>query len=87
MILKREGHERTEVDLTAPEAVAMPLVSVADEQAVMPLPVCPDGSPQCEVPPEEEVPGASPLDTGLRRMDEAILGPSPESQAGQGGTP
>jgi transposase InsO family protein len=87
MILKREGHERTEVDLAAPETAAVPLVSVADEQAVMPLPVCPDGSPPCEVPPEEEVPGASPLDTGLRRMDEAILGPSPESQAGQGGTP
>jgi hypothetical protein len=87
MILKREGHERTEVDLAASDAIQVPLVSVTGEQAVMPLPLCPDGSPPCDVPPEEEVPGASPLDTGLRRMDEAIPGPSPESQAGQGGTP
>jgi transposase InsO family protein len=88
MILKREGHERTEVDLTAPEAVAVPLVSVTgDQSAVMPLPVCPDGSPQCDMPPEEEVPGASPLDAGLRRMDEAIPGLPPGSQVGQGGTP
>jgi transposase InsO family protein len=88
MILKREGHERTEVDLTAPEAVAVPLVSVTGEQpAAMPLPVCPDGSPQCDMPPEEEVPGVSPLDAGLRRMDEAIPGPPPGSPSGQGGTP
>jgi transposase InsO family protein len=72
MILKREGHERTEVDMTAPEIVAVPLVSVAgDQPAAMPLPVCPDGSPPCDVPPEEEVPGASPLDAGLRRLDAA----------------
>jgi transposase InsO family protein len=82
MILKREGHERTEVDLAAPETVAVPLVSVAGEQpAAMPLPVCPDGSPPCDVPPEEEVPGSSPLDAGLRRMDEAISGLQAESQA------
>ena len=88
MILKREGHERTEVDLTAPEAVAVPLVPVTGEQpAAMPLPVCPDGSPQCDMPPEEEVPGASSLDAGLRRMDEAFPGLPPGSQVGQGGTP
>ena len=53
MFLKREGHERTEVDLTAPENVAVPLVSVASDQpAALPLPVCPDGSPPCDVPPE-----------------------------------
>jgi hypothetical protein len=87
MILKREGHERTEVDLTASETVAVPLVSVAgDQPAAMPLPVCPDGSPPCDVPPEEEVPGASPLDTDLGRMDEA-LEDLPQSEAGQGGTP
>jgi hypothetical protein len=88
MILKREGHERTEVDLTASEAVAVPLVSVTgDQPEAMPLPLCPDGSPQGDVPPEEEIPGASPLDAGLRRMDEAITALLPEPQAGQGGTP
>jgi transposase InsO family protein len=89
MILKREGEERTEVDLAAPGAVEVPLTDGAADSstAEMPLPVCPDGSPYCDLPPEEEVPGASPLDAGLRRMVEAIPGPSPESQAGQGGTP
>ena len=36
----------------------------------MPLPVCPDGSPYIDLPPEEEeMPGASPLDAGLRRLE------------------
>jgi hypothetical protein len=89
MILKREGDARQEVDLTAPEGAAVPLVSTIGDPAAteMPLPVCPDGSPYGEVPSEEQVPGASPLDAGLRRLDEAILGPQPESQPGQGGAP
>ena len=90
MILKREGHERTEVDLTAPETVAVPLVSVAgDQPAAMPLPVCPDGSPPCDVPPEEEVPGASPLDAGLRRLDavaENLKEEATAAELAQGGT-
>ncbi len=87
MFLKREGHERTEVDLTAPENVAVPLVSVASDQpAALPLPVCPDGSPPCDVPPEEEVPGASPLDEGLRCLDEAIPGRQPEPQGDKEGS-
>ena len=77
MILKREGQERTEVDLCGPEAAALPLAgyprsgSAAVERAAveMPLPVCPDGSPQNEVPDEEAAPGASPLDAGLRRLE------------------
>ena len=86
MILKREGQSRQEIDLTSPDAAQVPLVGMADEQAAeMPLPVCPDGSPQGDLPPEEEFPGASPLDAGLRRMDEAIDGG--QSQAEQGGTP
>jgi hypothetical protein len=86
MILKREGQSRQEVELTAPDAAPLPLVSVAGERAPseMPLPVCPDGSPRdpSDVPlsSEEKVPGASPLDAGLRRMDEAIPGRQPESQ-------
>jgi transposase InsO family protein len=89
MILKREGQSRQEVDLAAPDAIEVPLVSVAGEPALLevPLPVCPDGSPCGDLPPEEEVPGASPLDAGLRRMDDVIGGPQPESQAGPGGTP
>jgi transposase InsO family protein len=70
MILKREGHERTEVDLAAPENAAVPLVSVADDQATtMPMPLCPDGSPAGDVPLEAEVPGESPLDAGLQQLD------------------
>jgi transposase InsO family protein len=89
MILKREGQSRQEVDLAAPAAAEVPLISVAGEPAPseIPLPVCPDGSPRGNLPTEEEVPGASPLDAGLRRMDEAIGGPPPHSQVEQGRTP
>jgi hypothetical protein len=89
MILKREGESRQEVDLAGPGAAEVPLASMPGEPTTseMPLPVCPDGSPRCNLPPEEEVPGASPLDAGLRRMDEALGGPPPQSQAEQGGTP
>jgi len=88
MILKREGQERTEVDLTSPEAETVPLVSVAGEPpTALPLPLCPDGSLPCDVPMQEELPGASSLDEGLRQMDAAIhalpAGVQPES----GGTP
>jgi transposase InsO family protein len=90
MILKREGHERTEVDLSAPESVTVPLVSVAgDQPAAMPLPVCPDGSPRGDVVEEEVAPGGSPLDAGLDRLDGFAKhqeeGPTPGDLA-QGGT-
>jgi transposase InsO family protein len=89
MILKREGEERTEVDLAAPGAVAVPLIDGTDDQraAEMPLPVCPDGSPYCDLPPEEEAPGASPLDTGLRQLDRVMEEDHSEPADGQGGTP
>jgi hypothetical protein len=91
VILKREGQQREEVDLTSPEAAAVPLVSGSPEDrrgADLPLPVCPDGSPQGEVLPEAEEqpsPGASPLDAALRRMDEAIGTPPPATA--EGGSP
>jgi hypothetical protein len=80
MILKREGQERTEVDLAAPGVSAVPLVDPSAEQVVakMPVPVCPDGS-LGDVVREEVGPGESPLDAGLRRLETAV--------AGQGGTP
>ena len=53
----------------------------------MPLPVCPDGSPQGEVPPEEAVPGASPLDAGLRQLDAAVGAGCFAPAVGQGGAP
>jgi hypothetical protein len=87
MIFKREGQSRQEVDLTSPDTTQVPLVCTAGEQATeVPLPVCPDGSPHGDLPPEQELPGASPLDAGLRRMDEAIDGQQPQSQVEQGGT-
>jgi transposase InsO family protein len=72
MILKREGQERTEVDWTTPGAAEVSLIDAATSRplAEMPLPVCPDGSPYGDLPPEEEEPGASPLDDGMRRLDE-----------------
>jgi transposase InsO family protein len=71
MILKREGQERTEVDLGRADVGALPLVDTADNStaAEMPMPVCPDGSPKTDVPEEETGPGGSPLDAGLRRLD------------------
>ena len=70
MILKREGQERTEVDLGGPGA-ELPLIDSAAARmpAEMPLPVCLDGSPQGDVVEDEVGPGGSPLDAGLRRLD------------------
>jgi hypothetical protein len=91
MILKREGQERTEVDLASPAAVEVPLVdtSAASRITEMPLPVCPDGSPRDTgpLPAEEQAPGASPLDDGLRDLEAAWEQGWPESAMGQGGTP
>lgn len=92
MILKREGQERTEVDLGVPGMMELPLVNRADGQAAtsLPMPVCPDGSPQGEaIEPgeEEQSPGASPLDAGLRRLNEATQSEPPEAASGQGGSP
>jgi transposase InsO family protein len=71
MILKREGQERTEVDLGGAGASSLPLIDAAAASVTveMPLPVCPDGSPHADVPEEETAPGGSPLDAGLRRLD------------------
>jgi transposase InsO family protein len=91
MILKREGQSRQEVELTAPDAASVPLVSPANERAPseVPLPVCPDGSPRDHsgilLSSEEDEPGTSPLDEGLRRLDQAIPGLQPESQADKEG--
>jgi transposase InsO family protein len=91
MILKREGEARTEVDLGGPGAGELPLIGSAAARmpADMPLPVCPDGSPQGDVVEDEVGPGGSPLDAGLRRLD-AIAQNQEEGQStaepSQGGT-
>ncbi len=63
MILTRAGEARQEVDLVAPTVGPAVSTAVASE---VPLPVCPDGSPQCGMPYEghepEIPPGTSPLD-------------------------
>ena len=91
MILKREGQERTEVDLAVADVMELPLLDATDGQATasLPIPVCPDGSPQGETvePVDEETPGASPLDAGLRRLHEAAPSTPPEAASGQGGSP
>ncbi len=71
MILKREGEARTEVDLGGLGAAELPLIdsAAAAMPAEMPLPICPDGSPQGDVVEDEVGPGESPLDAGLRRLD------------------
>jgi transposase InsO family protein len=91
MILKREGEARTEVDLSGPEAAALPLVdsAAARTPAEIPLPVCPDGSPQGDVVEDEVAAGGSPLDAGLRRLDAGVVKAEDEPTAGevgQGGT-
>ncbi len=54
----------------------------------MPLPVCPDGSPQGDVAEDEVAPGESPLDAGLRRLDAEVANAeeAPAVEPGQGGT-
>ncbi len=90
MILKREGEARTEVDLGGPDAAQLPLVDSAAARmpAEMPLPVCPDGSPQGDVAEDEVAPGESPLDAGLRRLDAEVANAeeAPAVEPGQGGT-
>jgi len=89
VILKREGQERTEVDLAAPGAVEVPLtLGVEERQSLeLPLPVCPDGSPQAEFVTEEEGPGSSPLDAAIERLDGAIQGEPLHAHVGAGGPP
>ena len=93
MILKREGEERAEVDLAALGATELPLTDSSQDRpaAEMPLPVCPDGSPAPGLPEEpadeESLPGTSPLDAGLCRLDEAFPGESQEAFGSQGGMP
>jgi transposase InsO family protein len=84
MILKREGEQREEVDLGTAYAIEVPLTDTAPEPQLpeMPLPVCPDGSPLSDLPMDEEAPGGSPLDAGLRDLDEAIPSGEYESQGG-----
>jgi transposase InsO family protein len=90
VILKREGQQREEVDLAAPEVAAVPLGYVAADPAArpLPMPVCPDGSPLEETGVDETtLPGQSPLDEGLEALD-AINAPLPTTpHDGQGGTP
>jgi transposase InsO family protein len=91
MILKREGEGRTEVDLGMPGITEVPLLNDADPQAAVsiPVPVCPDGSPQGEAiePAEDDGPGASPLDDGLRRLDGQSQNGPEEAAGSQGGVP
>lgn len=77
LILTREGGERREVEWGCPEAMALGAGALKDKEELLPAPVCPAG----EVPPgvvdedemmeEPPVPGTSPLDEGLRRIDES----------------
>ena len=75
MILKREGEVAAEVDLAAPGAAGVPLRHRPDESrrgtAAAGLP---DGSPTGDSAGNRKrkpPPGTSPLDAGLRRLDEA----------------
>jgi transposase InsO family protein len=90
VILKREGQQREEVDLATPDAAAVPLgeVTADPESRPMPVPVCPDGSPQGEADLEDTcLPGQSPLDQALEDLD-ALDPPSDETpRDGEGGAP
>jgi hypothetical protein len=77
LILTREDGARQEVAWGSPEAEALGAGSLKEKkESPLPAPVCPAG----EVPPdlaEEEMageppaPGTSPLDEGLRRIEES----------------
>jgi transposase InsO family protein len=91
VILKREGEERAEVDLAAPGTTEIPLTESGEDRSAveLPLPVCPTGAPAAELPAEpadeKSPPGTSPLDAGLRRLDETFPAESKEVPGGQGG--
>jgi hypothetical protein len=89
MILKREGQQREEVDLVAPDATVVPLGRVAADPAAspMPEPICADGSPRGGGTDLDEslLPGQSPLDGALEALDAATAPTMPHD--GQGGTP
>jgi len=89
MILKREGESRQEVEMTSRGVEQVPLTAAALPQtpAELPLPVCPDGSPHGGLPLDEELPGVSPLDAGLPRIDQAMDGGKSDTAPEQGGTP
>jgi transposase InsO family protein len=90
VFLTREGEQRREVDLAPPQATA----ATADN--VMPLPLCPDGSPAGEDIGDgsgtdeaggEPAPGTSPLDNFLppRGPSDATADPQSETPAGENG--
>jgi len=90
MILKREGQERTEVDLGGPAGTTqwsaeLPLIDSAAARvpAEMPSPVCPHGAPHGDVVEDEVGPGGSPLDAGLRRLEALGEGPEEGPAAGE----
>ena len=73
VILSRDGQKRQEIDLTPPPA----------PPESMPQPVCSQGLVSSEALPEEDLPpGVSPLDDGLRRIQQSL-----ESQPPTGGQP
>ena len=90
MILKREGQERQEVSLATEQNVELPLASMenAVDTSEVPVPVCPDGSPYNELSGEYfdnvPLPGESPLDEGLQRMEDLKdLTPADSEQGGR----
>jgi len=89
VILKREGQQREEVDLATPDAAAVPLGQVAADPVArpMPVPVCPDGSPQEADLDEATLPGQSSLDKALEDLDAAHNPSSTTPRDSQGGTP
>jgi transposase InsO family protein len=75
MILKRQGHEREEVELVSPEEDLEPV------EPVLPVPVCPDGSPEADLhEPPASPPGSSPLDQVLPELQDAFADKSQDVQ-------
>jgi hypothetical protein len=67
--MNKEGEGREEVELVGPDGSAGP-----EEAAELPDPVTPSGMPEVNEDFEEQSPGASPLDEGLKKIAEAIGG-------------
>ena len=73
LILTREGGERQEVEWGCPEAVALGAGALKDKEGLLPAPVCPAGEvPSGFLEPEEGAPGTSPLDEGMRRIEDSL---------------
>ena len=69
VFMNKEGEERQEVELVGPDGNQDP-----EQAAKLPDPVTPSGMPEVNEDFEEQPPGVSPLDEGLKKIAESMGG-------------